>query len=311
MSNEVTVAFVKQFNANTIHLSQQRASRLVPNTRNETQASKAQFFERIGLVTATKRVSRHQDTVQIDTPHSRRQVTLSDFDHSDLVDEADKIRLLIDPASEYAKSFEMAFGRAMDDVLIEAASGDAFGGEEGTIAVPLGDAQKLVSLTGTALGFLNVQALRRIGTKFDTAEVDEADPRFCAYNAIQRESLLGQTEVTSSDFNVVKALVQGDIDTFVGLKFIRIQRLLLQASALLFDDVTGQVGGNQNVDSINATKVLAWSKMGLLFSRGKDMMTRITERNDKSHSTQVFTNMTIGATRMEEPKVIEIHCKAA
>jgi hypothetical protein len=35
-----------------------------------------------------------------------------------------------------------------------------------------------------------------------------------------------------------------------------------------------------------------------------DMVTRIDERADKSYSTQVFAAMGIGATRLEEDKVV-------
>jgi hypothetical protein len=37
--------------------------------------------------------------------------------------------------------------------------------------------------------------------------------------------LLGTTQVTSSDFNTVKALVQGSVDSFMGFKFISSNRL--------------------------------------------------------------------------------------
>jgi hypothetical protein len=41
---------------------------------------------------------------------------------------------------------------------------------------------------------------------------------------------------------------------------------------------------------------------------GKDVTAKISERSDKSYSTQVYYAMDIGATRMEEEKVVQIPC---
>ena len=101
------------------------------------------------------------------------------------------------------------------------------------------------------------------------------------------EDLLNITTVTSADYNTVKALVQGDIDTFCGFKFITTTRLT--------DDGTSRL-------------CLAWAEDGLKLGLGKDVSAQITERADKSYSTQVYYCMSIGATRMEEEKVVQIAC---
>ena len=40
----------------------------------------------------------------------------------------------------------------------------------------------------------------------------------------------------------------------------------------------------------------------------EDIQTKISERADKNYSTQVYLCMTIGATRVEDEKVLEIAC---
>ena len=310
MSFEITEAFVKQFNANIFHLSQQKGSRLMPRVRNESQRGKSQFFDRLGPVVATKKSGRHSDTPQIDTPHSRRRVTLEDYTHADLIDETDKIRMLIDPASDYSKAFMWAFGRAKDDEIIAAHGGDAFAGEEGGTTVTLPDGQKIVSTTGAAGTKLNVNALRSAKRVLDGNDVDEDIRRYCALNALNLENLLTETEVTSSDFNTVKALVQGEVNTFLGFDFIRLERLVNQSGALSFEPTDGSVGAGAG-DADGYRKVLAWAQDGLLLSTGMEMKTRISERDDKNYSTQVFAEMSIGSTRMEEEKVVEILCNEA
>ncbi len=312
MSNQITEAFVKQFGSNVYHLSQQKNSRLSPYVRNESQHGSKKFFDRLGSVTAQRKVSRHGDTPLTSTPHSRRMVSLADYEHADLIDEVDKIKILIDPTSAYAMAFAMAFGRAMDNEIIDNASGNAYSGEEGTTAVPFPDAQRLAAVDGVATTGvnLNIQTLRLCKAKFDVADVDESIPRYFAYTSSQLQALLGTTQVTSSDFNTVKALVQGEIDTFLGFKFIRTQLLKTTSASYTYDINTGVIPtGSSGTLAAGARICLAWAQDGLILSKGIDPKTRVGERADKSYSAQVFMNMSIGATRMEEVKVVEVLCK--
>jgi hypothetical protein len=101
---------------------------------------------------------------------------------------------------------------------------------------------------------------------------------------------LGTTQVTSSDFNTVKALAQGQVDSFLGFQFIVTNRLKLDAT---------------NTDDRLA---YAFTADAIKLAIGQDVLARIDERADKSYSTQVYYAMSIGATRMEEEKVVEIAC---
>ena len=284
MSVQITTAFVEQYKSNVFHLAQQKGSKLRDAVRTESIVGKSHFFERIGSTAAVKRTSRHADTPRVDTPHSRRKVTMDDYDWADLIDDSDKVRLLISPQSEYAKAGAYAMGRTMDDVIIAAATGNAFGGVSGgsTIALPAG--QKIAhGSTG-----LTIAKLISAKEKLDAANVDPDEARTIVCSAKQISDLLGTTQITSADFNSVKALVQGDIDTFMGFKFIRSERL--------------------GLDSNNNRQVLAFTNTSMGLALGKDIQTKISERADKNYSTQVYLCMTIGATRVEDEKVVEIAC---
>lgn len=310
MSSQITTAFVQQFTANVFHVAQQEGSRLRQAVRTEMQKGKSAFYERIGKATAQVKSSRHADTPQIDTPHSRRMVTLVDYEIADMIDNQDKVRILINPESEYARAFAYALGRSMDDVILDNGSGNAYSGESGTTSVPLPTSQKIASVASTAGAKLNVQALRRAKKIFDGNDVSPMIPRHLAHNANQLENLLSATEVTSSDFNTVRALVQGELNTFLGFNFIHTQQINTQGSTLAFDQVTGSlVTVSSSGDANGYDKVLCWAQDGLLLSLGEDIKGRISERADKSYATQVYASMSIGATRMEEEKVVEILCK--
>jgi|TARA_R100000149_G_scaffold61367_1_gene30744 hypothetical protein len=287
MSTQVTTAFVQQYSANVQMLSQQMGSRLRDAVRVENVVGKNAFIDQIGSATAALRTSRHADTPQMDTPHDRRRLSLADYEYADLVDDQDKVRMLIDPTSSYARAAAAAMGRAMDDVIITAATGTANTGETGSGSASLDATANSVGSASSNDG-LTLAKLREAKRKMDLNDVDPSIPRYIAVGPKQIEDLLGDTTVTSSDFNTVKALVQGELDTFMGFQFIMSNRL--------------------SVDSNDIRKCFAWAEDGLTLGIGKDISARIDERADKGYATQVYYCMSIGAVRMEEDKVVQIFC---
>jgi hypothetical protein len=284
MSSQITTAFVQQYSANIQMLSQQMGSLLRDKVRQESVVGKNAFFDQVGSVTAQLKTSRHSDTPQIDTPHSRRRVSLADYEYADLIDQQDKVRLLIDPTSSYAQAAAFAMGRAMDDVIIAAATGTAFTGETGATSE---SAQTAIAAGGTGL---TIAKLRTAKQTFDLASVDPSIPRHIIVGPEQITNLLGTTEVTSSDFNTVKALANGEVNSFLGFNFTVSNRL---------------------AKSGNDRTCIAFAQDGITLGIGKDVNARIDERADKSYATQVYYCMSIGATRMEQAKVLGIVCQEA
>jgi hypothetical protein len=287
MSTEITKAFVEQYSSNIQMLSQQKGSLLRDKVRLESVTGKNAFFDQIGSVTATVRSTRHSDTPQADTPHSRRRVSLVDYEFADLVDDLDKVRMLVDPTSSYAQAAAYAMGRAMDDAIITAATGSADTGVAGGTAVALPSGQ-IIAETGTT--GMTIAKLREAKEIIDLADVDPSLPRHIIVSPKQISDLLGTTEVSSSDFNTVKALAQGDINTFLGFNFVVSNRL---AVASQIRDCIAFVGD------------------GIALAVGKDSTARIDERSDKGYATQVYYSAAFGATRMEEEKVVKIQAYEA
>lgn len=287
MSFEVTTAFVQQYTTNVQLLLQQRGSKLREYcTMGAYTGKAAKAVEQIGAVTAQERTSRHSDTPLISTPHDARWVFPRDFEWADMVDDQDKLRMLIDPTSPYAINGAYALGRKLDDIIISAALGTAKAGENGSTDVPFATATQQIAVGGTGLTVAKLRQARRI---LAANEVDLAsDPVYIAVTAQQIDNLLGTTEVTSSDFNSVKALVQGDVDTFMGFKFIQTELL--------------------GLDGSGDRRCFAWAKSGLHVGMWNDINTKISERADKSYAMQVYVKGTFGATRVDEKKVVEIIC---
>jgi hypothetical protein len=284
MSVQITTAFVNQFSSNIQMLSQQMGSLLRNAVDVETVNGEKAFFDQVGSAAAVLRTTRHADTPLIDTPHSRRMVTMSDYEYADLIDDQDKVRLLVDPTSTYARAAAAAMGRAMDDVIISAALGTSLTGKDGTTSTPFDNNNQI------AVGAAGLTLAKLIEAKeiLDSNDVDPSIPRYIAVSPKQITNLLDDPEVTSADYNTVRALVKGELDTYVGFKFVTTNRL--------------------GLDGSGDRRCFAWAMDGIKLAVGKEPSARIDERADKSYATQVYYCMSVGATRMEEAKVVEILC---
>ena len=287
MSTQIPVAFAQKFRGDFLMLSQQRGSRLRSTVRNDPDnlSGKAGYFERIGSTAMVERLTRHQDTPRVDTPHSRRRVTLRDFEWADLIDPQDVARMLANPQNRYVMNAMWAAGRQIDDLIIAAANGNAYSmdSDDAATAVALPSAQK-VAVASTGLTLAKLLSTKEI---LDSAEVDPEEPRYLVHTAKQATDLLNTTEIKSADYNTVKALAEGRIDTFMGFKFIRSQRLTASGTSRY---------------------CLAYASSGLGFAVGQEIVTDIGPRRDKGNSTQVYLSMTFGATRIEDAKVVQIAC---
>ena len=288
MSNQITTSFVEQYSSNVTMLSQQMGSKLRGSVDVETITGKNAFFDQVGVTAAQLRTSRHGDTPQIDTPHSRRRLSLSDYEWADLVDDTDKVRMLVDPTSSYAKAAAAAMNRSLDDVIIAALNASASTGVAGATGVALPSTQKFA--TSNQSDGLTVAKLLGAKKNLDLNDVDPSLKRYIVCSPQQIADLLAITSVTSSDFNTVKALAQGDVSSFLGFEFIVSNRLKLDAT---------------NTDD---RLIFAYTEDAVKLGIGSDIKANITERADKSYSTQVYYAMSLGAVRMEEKKVFQIPC---
>ncbi len=290
MSFQVDVAYVNQYRNNISMLVQQKGSRLRPFVRVEPQNSEFEFYDRIGATDAVEITGRHQDTPLVSTPHDRRRVSLRDYDWADLIDRQDKLKMLIDPTSAYAMNAVFAMGRKMDDAIIGAAFDSAYSGKTGqtTVSFPAGNlvAVNYVESGPAANGNLTIGKIRRAKEILDAYENDPDEARIMTCTANSLHSLLRNIEITSQDYNVVKALVEGKVDTFMGFKFVRTQRLL--------------------TDGFGYRRHIAWVQSKLLLAVSQDPTVDVGPRRDKRNSMQVYVTMGIGATRMEEEGVVEI-----
>lgn len=277
--------YAQQYQDAVLQLAQQKGSKLRNAVFTKTANSEKVNFERLGSTAAVSKTTRYTDTPNVEMTHSRRTVTLADYHWATMHDWTDDVRMLVDPKGAYTKSGAWAMGRAIDDLIITAALGNAVDGDGTNVALPAG--QKITEASTGGMTLAKILEAKRI---LDGNEVENED-RYFIIGSRQLEDLLNVTEVKSADYNSVKALVEGQIDSYLGFKFIRSERLA----------TTGTT----------KRQCIAFSKPGLGLAIGKDMMTKIDERPDKSYGWQVYMAWAMQATRIEDERVVEVQAHEA
>ncbi len=292
MSFNVTTHFVQQYTTNVQMLLQQKGSKLRNTVSTGSYVGKAaKAVEQIGPVNAQKRTIRHADTPLISTPADARWVFPNDYEWADLIDDQDKLRMLIDPQSAYAQNGAYALGRAMDDEIITSFFGTAKTGENGSTDTVFATASQTVlqGVGSTGATGLNIAKLREAKRILMANEVDiDNEQLFVVITAQQHDDLLNEAQAISLDYNTRPVLVDGKITAFMGFNFVHCERL--------------------PVDGDTYRRVPAYAKSGMHLGMYNDINTQISTRDDKGYATQVYVKGTFGATRTEEKKVVEIKC---
>jgi hypothetical protein len=142
----------------------------------------------------------------MDVSHSFATATLQNWNAPEYTDMFDAATVNFDEKQELASTIAQSLGRRCDQLIIDAM--DAETTYAGTVV------EGGTNLTTEKVIEAQV-ALRAQGVPNSNL--------YAAINAKGLGGLLNQEEITSSDYNNVKALVNGDVDTFGGFKFITIE----------------------------------------------------------------------------------------
>lgn len=214
MSQYLNQIAVTQFDTMTKHDYQSMGTlRGCFRVRNNVTGEKA-TFNRMGKGEASERTAPSSDVISMNVDHNKVEVVLSDWEASEYTDIFKQKEVLPDEVSELSATIKGAIGRRRDQIAINALAAGTYDNAEGN-----------GGLVGTAVGGaasgMNIDKLLAIKEFFDDNEVPE-DGRYISLNSNGLKSLLGETQVTSSDYNTVQALVRGEINTFLGFTFIKI-----------------------------------------------------------------------------------------
>lgn len=250
---------------------------------------KSFYQDQIGKWEMSAKTTVNPDTPQNDPELSRTRIDIATYNDARMLDRSLRLQEFSDPMSQTSICLSSSVGIQMDKIIYEALGGTAHRGETGSTSVTF-PAAKTVAVDFEAAGTnsgLTTTKIRRAAKLLNAQGVPNYDRTFVC-SATGLEQLLGTTVVTNSDYNSIKALVAGEIDTWMGFKFV-----------VLPDGII-------NVDSNNVADYFAFQKTGICFGMLEELFLRIEERADKSYSKQIYYEINAGAGRLEEAKVIKV-----
>lgn len=286
MADTQSNVYAQAYAQNILQLAQQKYSKLLricyvkPNVKG-----KVFYQDQIGEWSMETKSGRNVQTPNNDPNLQRRMATMVDYHDARLLDRGDELRMLSDPRSAYTIAAAQALARKIDSVIATQIVGTANYGETGSSSITLGTSSisgiSHIAGTPATLTFARVAAAKRI---LDLEDVEMED-RFFVINPFGLEQLLGTTQATSSDYNAIKALVRGEIDTWMGFQWIV---------------------SNQLSDSGTTTTCFAMQRYGACVAMGSEPIVRTDERTDLSYSWQVYYELNIGSVRLEEERVVKV-----
>lgn len=286
MADSQNQIHVKQFKDDIIQAVQQTNSRLDGTVRRK-EAVKAEefFFHKLGAFNLIEKSGRNSVTPFIDPVHTRRKMTTASFHAALFIDDFDTDKSIISGLdSDYMNGLINAAKRKKDDVIIAAATGTAYEGKDGTTASSLASTQKIehgsAGLTSTKL----LSALEIIKGN----DVDPEEMIYCAISASQENDLMQDEKIINRDYSMGAVLDKGIVGKWNNINFIRSERL--------------------GLDTNSKRQVLLYTENALGFGMARDITMKVGENAERSFTKTLYLKLDVGATRIEDEKIVEIAC---
>ena len=278
---------VAAFSDNVHHLTQQKEAKLEPYVRKATGLKgKVKFFDILSATEMQRNTVRHGDTTWNDMDMTRRAAFKINYAWAHPIDEEDQLENLADVTSEVAIAAARAVHRRIDRTIIDALYGAAAYDEAGASSLALPSAQKETTASGNTLAKL-IASLR----KFHDADVD-VNPNDVVYvhSPASLEDLLLVSSpglvFTSKDFNPAMALVTGQINSYLGMRWIMSTLLPI-------------------VSSTNVRGTYLFHRDAIGFAEWVRSKGGVSVRHDKNDTVQVLVKSMFGAVRVEDKLVVE------
>jgi hypothetical protein len=197
-------AFITLFDAEVKQAYQGRAQLVAAVRQRRGVEGSSVKFPKVGKGVATVRVPQ-SDVTPLNVAFSQATVNLTDFNAAEYADIFNQAKVNFDERQELVQVVANAIGRRQDQIILDALAGSSTGNV----------VDENVGGTDTGLNVAKLRAAKRLLDKNNVP----MDNRHIIIHANSLASILGETSVTSADFNTVRALVSGELNTFLGFTF--------------------------------------------------------------------------------------------
>jgi hypothetical protein len=204
MSIALSNAFVTLFDAEVKQAYQGKAMLVGAVRQRRGVEGSTVKFPKVGRGVATPRIGQ-TDVTPLNVGFSNVTLTLEDWIAAEYSDIFSQQKVNFDERSELVQVLGNAIGRRQDQLVLNALANS-------------GTSLSVGNDVGGSDTNMNVAKLRQAKGLMDKNNVPPTD-RHIVIHSNGLQSLLAETAVTSSDFNTVKALVNGELNTFLGFQF--------------------------------------------------------------------------------------------
>ncbi len=297
---QIPEIYATTYASNVYMMAQQQGSLLYQHVTHIDMKGEMRTIERANPTAAQIVTSKLADTPNGDGVKFDRRVLKADAYHwSDILDwtEEQGMNPLVDPTGPITMAGAYAMGRCLDSIIVtNGLAGSAYTGKTGTTAVPLPDAQKIaVTYGGDSNSGLTLEKLLKARSILGKSNIPlKAPGQECvmAITQSQLDDLLKISQVQSADYNTVRALVAGEVDTFLGFKFVVLDSSILPITS-------------------GTRSCFAFLKSNVVLGEPQPVKSEINQRPDKCNAWQVYMKMKAGSTRYEDAGVVQIECEEA
>ena len=278
MSVSLSNAFITLFDAEVKQAYQGKAM-LVPAVRQRRGVEGSTVkFPKVGKGVATLRIPQ-TDVTPLNVSFSTVTLTLADYNAAEYSDLFNQAKVNFDERQELVQVVAGAMGRRQDQMILDALTASS---TSLTVSNDIG---------GTDSN-MNITKLREAKRLMDKNNVPP-DGRHIIIHANGLANLLSETSVTSSDFNSVKALVQGELNTFLGFMF-----------HVLGDRSEGGLAIDGSLDR----SCFAFHKDAVGYGEGIGMRTEINYVAEKT-SWLVNEVFSAGAVAIDDEGIVKLTCR--
>lgn len=308
-SQNISTAFVKQYGTTIDMLLELKGGQFDGKCLEETITGEEKYYDQLGSVYANEVIDRYGDSPENDISHARRRVIATPYDVGIMFDTFDKVQMLVNPESEYVQRQVSALRRKKAIEFFKGALGTASTGKGGGTSVNLG-AANVIDDANAGMTLTKLRSAKKI---LELGNVDLLDPMnkpYMVWTPTQMHELLADTQVTSSDYASVKALVSGDINSFYGFEFITSNQVPFtndaanQTVSLSWDATDEPVDSDGN----DIRACFAYVKSAVRFVTNPEIKVDVSLRKDKRNNWYSYACGRFGAVRMEEDKVVIVGC---
>lgn len=292
MPDTQSIVYGQAYSRNVMQLAQEKYSKLMSLVYVKDNVTGKNFYQdQIGKWSMQTKGGRNVETPNNDPQLARRMGTLVDYHDNRMLDRGDELRTISDPRSAYTIAGGASLGRQIDTVIANKILAAANTGETGSSTITLGTTSIAahVNPSGTSTGTPATLTFNRVRSAKRVLDLEavEMEDRVAVVGPSQLDQILNTTQATSSDYNAIKALVRGELDTWMGFKWVMSTNLSTNGTL---------------------TSCFFMQRYALCLAMGSQPIVRTDERADLSYSWQVYYELNIGAVRLEEARVVQVDC---